>query len=322
MAAANFPGSFGPGVGCGLCPRRCGTDRAAGRRGICGAAGEVLVARAALHFWEEPPLSGDRGSGTVFFSHCPLQCRFCQNSRISSGGWGRAVDVAELADAMLGLQGQGAHNINLVTATHYAPAVRAAVERARSKGLSVPVVYNTSGYELPEVVDALEGTVDVWLPDFKYALPALASELSGVPDYPSVALEAIGHMVEQVKRAGGRYCDREGIMRRGVIVRHLVLPGQLENSLKALGILWERFGNDIDLSIMSQYTPPIGASWPADLADLSRPVLEEEYELVLGYADDLGFENLWWQQGDAVGESFVPEFDGTGVPGPFPQEHP
>lgn len=273
-----------------------------------------MVARAALHFWEEPPISGKRGSGAVFFSHCPLRCAFCQNGAISAGGWGVEVDADGLADAMLGLQNQGAHNINLVTATHYAPQVCAAVARARAAGLAVPVVYNTSGYELPAAVDALAGTVDVWLPDCKYAQPGLAHGLSGARDYPTVALDAIGRMAGQVERAGGRLVDDDGIMRRGVIVRHLVLPGHIDNSFAVLDLLWERFGNAIDLSVMNQYTPPAHAPARLDAyPEMARAVTEEEYEAVLDYADVLGFENLWWQQGGTVDESFVPAFDGTGV---------
>lgn len=300
---------------CSLCPRRCGARRLEGRAGVCGAANRIRVARAALHFWEEPPLSGERGSGAIFFAHCPLGCVFCQNSRISAGGWGRAVDCSELVRMMLDLEAQGAHNINLVTATHYAPQVREAVAEARAYGLGVPVVYNTSGYELPEVVHALASTVDVWLPDFKYASSSIAATLSRAASYPEVALDAIEAMVDSVKRAGGRWVDDDGIMRRGVIVRHLVLPGQLSNSLLALDRLWERFGNAIDVSVMSQYTPMQNVAWPVGFEDLGRSLYEEEYEFVLDHSDDLGFDNLWWQQGDAVGESFIPEFDGTGVPG-------
>ncbi len=304
---------------CGLCPRRCGARRAAGQRGACGADGRMLVARAALHYWEEPPISGERGSGAVFFANCPLKCAYCQNGRISAGGWGVETGVEGLAASMLDLQGQGALNVNLVTATHYAPQVRAAVALARERGLSIPVVYNTSGYELPEVVDALAGTVQVWLPDFKYADAGLAASLSGAGDYPQVALAAIERMVGQVERAGGRSCDADGALLRGVVVRHLVLPGHIDNSFRALDLLWGRFGNRIDLSVMNQYTPP--ARPPARLArfpELARPVSDDEYESVLDYADLLGFETMWWQQGGTVGESFVPEFDGTGVAG----EHP
>ena len=298
---------------CELCPRRCGARRLEGQRGVCGADGTLRVARAALHFWEEPPLSGERGSGAVFFSHCPLKCAFCQNASISAEGWGVEVGQEDLVAAMLDLQAQGAHNINLVTATHYAPQVRAAVAQARGRGLAVPVLYNTSGYERPRVIDALAETVQVWLPDFKYADRALARGLSRAADYTEVALEAIGRMVGQVERAGGRLCDDDGIMRRGVIVRHLVLPGHVGNSLLALETLWDRFGNAVDVSVMNQYTPPAGGAWLGEYPELARPLADEEYELVLDHADDLGFENLWWQQGGTVGESFVPAFDGTGL---------
>lgn len=300
--------------GCRLCPRQCGARRTQGRVGVCGADDTVRVARAALHFWEEPPLSGERGSGAIFFAHCPLGCLFCQNARISAGGWGKPITCEGLIGAMLDLQAQGAHNINLVTATHYAPQVRAAVLGARERGLRVPVVYNSSGYELPQTIWALEHAVNVWLPDFKYADTRIAAALSRAADYPAVALDAIEAMVAQVDRAGGRLVNAEGLMERGVIVRHLVLPGQLENSYRALDLLWERFGNAVDVSVMSQYTPPRGVRWPQGFEDLERPLWEEEYELVLDHSDDLGFENLWWQQGDAVGESFIPDFDGTGVP--------
>ena len=283
--------------------------------GVCGAGSRVLVARAALHFWEEPPLSGERGSGAVFFAHCPLSCAFCQNASISAGGWGVEVDEDGLVRAMLGLQGQGAHNINLVTATHYAPQVRSAVAAARAAGLTLPVVYNSSGYEQVEVVRALEGTVDVWLPDFKYADPLLAARLSRAGDYPEVALHAVEQMVALVEGAGGRAEDGEGMLLRGVVVRHLVLPGHLDNSFRALDMLWERFGNAVDLSVMNQYTPPADTARLVSFPELMRPLTEEEYELVLDHADDLGFERMWWQQGGTVSESFVPEFDGTGVGG-------
>ena len=301
---------------CELCPRRCGVDRLSGRLGRCRADARVHVARAALHFWEEPPLSGVRGSGAIFFSHCPLGCVFCQNGSISEGGFGLGVSVGRLAQMMLELQDQGAHNINLVTATHYAPQARVAVLEARAAGLALPVVYNTSGYELPQVIDALADAVDVWLPDCKYASPELARRLSFAPDYPSVALDAIERMVTHVERAGGRIVDDEGIMGRGVIVRHLVLPGHVDDSCAVLDALWERFGNRIDLSVMNQYTPQCGPDGVPGFPELGRPVSDEEYEVVLDHADELGFETMWWQQGGTVSESFVPEFDATGVAGP------
>lgn len=308
--ALELPGAL---RSCRLCPRRCGVDRLAGQLGACGAGAEVLVARAALHYWEEPPLSGESGSGAVFFSHCPLSCRYCQNGSISQGGWGVAVGLEGLRDSMLSLQAQGALNINLVTATHYAPQARAAVRAARVSGLALPVVYNTSGYELPEAVRALSGTVDIWLPDFKYASPRLARGLSGAGDYPGVALRAIEEMVALVEAAGGRAEREDGTMLRGVIVRHLVLPGHVDESIAALDMLWDRFGNRVDVSVMNQYTPPRRAEGLAGFPELMEPLAADDYEAVLDHADDLGFERMWWQQGGTVSESFVPEFDGTGV---------
>ena len=308
-----YPGAY---ERCELCPRRCGVNRLAGQTGRCHADAHVRVARAALHFWEEPPLSGDRGSGAIFFSYCPLGCVFCQNGSISEGGFGLPVSVGRLAQMMLELQAQGAHNINLVTATHFAPQARAAVLEARAAGMSLPVVYNTSGYELPQVIDALSDVVDVWLPDCKYADPQLARRLSFALDYPGVALDAIGRMVERMEAAGGRLVDEDGIMERGVIVRHLVLPGHIDDSCAVLDALWGRFGNRIDLSVMNQYTPQCGPAGVPGFPELGRAVSDEEYEAVLDHADELGFETMWWQQGGTVSESFVPEFDATGVAGP------
>lgn len=299
---------------CSLCPRRCGARRAQGVAGACGMTSELRVARSALHFWEEPPISGEAGSGAIFFSGCPLRCVFCQNHEISSGGFGLSVGTSRLAEMMLELQGAGALNINLVTALHFAPQVREAVALARGAGLAVPIVCNTSGYELAEVVRALSGTVDVWLTDFKYADGRLAAELSAAPDYPDVAAEALAAMVEGVRAAGGRALAEDGRMLRGVIVRHLVLPGHADDSCAVLDRVWQIAGNDVDLSIMNQYTPNERCRRAG--GDLARGVLEEEYELALCHADDLGFERIWWQEGGTVSESFVPAFDATGVVGP------
>ncbi len=301
---------------CALCPRLCGARRLDGQRGVCGADGTLRIARAALHYWEEPPISGEEGSGAIFFSHCSLKCRFCQNGSISAGGFGKAISEDRLWHIMLELQAQGANNINLVTATHYAPQAADAVRRARAEGLRIPIVYNTSSYELPWVVDELAGVVDVWLPDDKYASADLARRLSRAGDYPSLALAAIERMVASVEARGGRLVDERGIMRRGVIVRHLVLPGHVADSLRVLDGLWARFGNRIDVSVMNQYTPQCGPEGLPDAPELGRALSDEEYELVLDHADDLGFENMWWQQGGTVSESFVPAFDMTGVDAP------
>ncbi len=305
---------------CGLCPRRCGAHRLSGARGACGMSADLTVARSALHFWEEPPISGESGSGAIFFSGCPLRCVFCQNHEISSGGFGLPVSTARLAEMMLELQGQGALNINLVTPSHFTPHVVEAVRMARAAGLSVPVVCNTSGYETVETVRALAEVVDVWLTDFKYSSPDLAGRLSGAPDYPEVAADALAEMLAAVRAAGGPATGEDGRMLRGVIVRHLVLPGQAEDSCAVLDRVWGLAGNEADLSVMNQYTPNDRCRRAGGA--LSHGVSEEEYELVLCHADDLGFERIWWQEGGTVSESFVPAFDATGVEGPELRRRP
>ena len=299
---------------CELCPRRCRARRSQGRAGRCGMTSELRVARSALHLWEEPPISGESGSGAIFFSGCPLGCVFCQNHEISGEGFGLVVSARRLAQMMLELQAQGALNVNLVTPLHFSPQVREAVGLAREAGLELPVVCNTSGYELPEVVAALGGVVDVWLTDFKYADGALAGALSGAPDYPEVAASALEAMLESLRAAGGREVAPDGAMRRGIIVRHLVLPGHADDSCAVLDRVWEIAGNEADLSVMNQYTPNEACRRAG--GELARAVTDEEYEIVLCHADDLGFERIWWQEGGTVSESFVPAFDATGVDGP------
>ena len=299
---------------CQLCPRRCGAERATGHAGFCGATSTLRIARSALHFWEEPPISGERGSGAIFFTGCPLRCVFCQNHEISQEGFGIEVTIGRLAQMMLELQGQGALNINLVTPLHYAPHVREAVLRARESGLSLPIVCNTSGYERREVVRAMADVVDIWLTDFKYASPEVAGRLSAVRDYPTVAEAALAEMLDSLRRAGGLSMAEDGSMRRGIIVRHLVLPGQVDDSLAVLDTVWRLCGNEVDLSVMNQYTPNEACLRAG--GTMARAVNDDEYELVLDYADALGFERMWWQEGGTVSESFVPPFDATGVVGP------
>ena len=299
---------------CELCPRACGAARAAGERGACGATATLRVARAALHFWEEPPISGEAGSGAIFFSSCTLRCVFCQNAEISSGNFGHDVTVARLAQMMLELQGQGALNINLVTPGHFAPQVVDAALRARAAGLAIPIVCNTGGYETPQTVRLLSRVVDIWLTDFKYASGPLAARLSRARDYPEVAAAALVEMLASVRAHGGPANAEDGHMLRGTIVRHLVLPGHVDDSMAVLDRVWELAGNEVDLSVMNQYTP--NAACRERGGDLARAVTDEEYEAVLDHADDLGFERMWWQQGGTVSESFVPAFDATGVEGP------
>lgn len=298
---------------CELCPRRCRADRAHGQIGACGAGSALTVARAALHFWEEPPISGESGSGTVFFSGCPLKCVFCQNHEISTGAFGLEIPEERLVRIMLELQGQGANNINLVTATHWAHLLPRAILKARTCGLTIPIVYNTSGYELPEAVEELGDLVDIWLTDFKYADPGLGRALSRVSDYPACASEALAHMEQAVARRGGARYNGSGLMERGIIVRHLVLPGHADDSLRALDLIWETAG-DVPISVMNQYTP--NARMRRLGGELARAVTDEEYELVLDHADDLGFTQMFWQEGGSVDESFTPAFDTTGVLAP------
>lgn len=295
---------------CELCPRRCRSDRAAGERGVCGATDTLRLARAALHFWEEPPISGEEGSGTVFFSGCPLKCVYCQNHEISTGNFGIDVSPERLAQIMLELQDQGALNINLVTATHYAHLLPEAIAAARARGLAIPIVYNTSGYERVEAVRELDDLVDIWLTDFKYADAELGCALSHVPDYPSVAQSALIEMARQLERHGGGAARADGTWTRGIIVRHLVLPGHAEDSCRVLDLIWDAVG-DVPISVMNQYTP--NAAMRAAGGELARAVTREEYERVLDHADDLGFTQMFWQEGGAVDESFTPPFDTTGV---------
>lgn len=295
---------------CELCPRRCRADRAAGERGVCGATDTLRLARAALHFWEEPPISGEAGSGTVFFSGCPLKCVYCQNHEISTGNFGIDVSPERLAQIMLELQDQGALNINLVTATHYAYLLPEAIAAARAQGLAIPIVYNTSGYERVEAVRELDDLVDIWLTDFKYADAGLGRALSHVPDYPSVAQSALIEMARQLERHGGGAARADGTWTRGIIVRHLVLPGHVEDSCRVLDLIWDAVG-DVPISVMNQYTP--NAAMRAAGGELARAVTREEYERVLDHADDLGFTQMFWQEGGAVDESFTPPFDTTGV---------
>ena len=315
--------SYNLPTSCDLCPRRCGADRAAGERGVCGADDALVVARAALHFWEEPPISGSRGSGTVFFAHCPLRCCYCQNAVIAAGQAGRAVDVGRLAEMLLELAAQGALNVNFVTPTHYAPQARAAVAQARGRGLALPVVWNTSGYETVAAVQASAGTVDAYLADFKYADPSLAARYSKAPDYPDVALAALDEMARQTGAPEFDEVDGDPRLVRGTVVRHLMLPGALEDSKRVVRLVHERFGDDVLLSLMNQYTPVLADAAAAGderaaaalrgCPELALRVPDEDYERLLDYADALGGEEYFWQEGGAAEESFIPPFDLTGV---------
>lgn len=288
---------------CNICPRRCGADRRYGN-GYCGEGDKIRIARAAAHYWEEPCISGVRGSGAVFFGGCNMGCVFCQNGAISRGGRGRLYSDGETADIFLRLQGESVHNINLVTPTHFTHRIKNALSIAKSKGLDLPVVWNSGGYELEETLRGLEGLVDVYMPDFKYMDGELGLKYSHAADYASVARAALDEMVLQ--RGEARFED--GIMTRGVIVRHLVLPGCSEDSKAVLRFLHRRYGNAIYISLMKQYTP-----MRAELPDeLGRRLEEAEYDVLAAYALRLGIEQGFFQEGDPVGQSFIPEFDLVG----------
>jgi len=295
------------GEKCALCPRKCGAKRLLGKTGFCGGGKEAKVARAALHFWEEPCISGEEGSGTVFFSGCTMRCVFCQNKEISRGEAGKNVSVERLSKIFLELQEKGANNINLVTPMHFAPQITSALDIARKNGLSLPIVWNTGGWELPESVEAVRDYADIWLSDFKYFDNSLAEKFSDAKNYFEIASKSLEKMVEQT---GEAVFDDEGMMKKGVIVRHLVLPGHTDDSKKILRWLWEKFGEKIWISIMNQYTPLCSDErYP----ELFRSVTDEEYDEVIDFALSLGIENAFVQEGGAVGESFIPPFDLEGV---------
>ena len=282
---------------CTLCPRRCGVNRNSGARGFCGAGSAVRIARTMLHRWEEPCLVGAHGAGAVFFAHCTLRCVYCQNHAISHEGRGREIATEELAAAFLSLAAKGAATLDLVTPTHYTPQILSALTQARAKGLTLPVVWNTSGYETTENIARLAGTVDIYLPDLKYA-----TEESGRPDYAATIWDALAAMVAQV---GSVRFSPDGRLLRGVLVRHLVLPGHRHESIALVRRLWETFGDAIQLSLMRQYTPLYRA---AEFPPLHRRLTTFEYESVVAAARELGMEHVYVQGAEAVGAQYVPDF--------------
>ncbi|MBO5326515.1 MAG: radical SAM protein [Clostridia bacterium] len=289
-------------MGCTLCPRRCGVDRARGEVGYCGMPAEVRVARAALHPFEEPPISGTRGSGTVFFVGCSLRCVYCQNSAIRSPDAGKLFSTKELGELFLALQKEGAHNINLVTPTHYADRIAEALSAVRER-LSIPVVYNCGGYERVETLRRLEGLVDIYLPDFKYSSATLSGEYSAAPDYSEVATAALAEMLRQT---GEVRFDGAGLMTRGVMVRHLVLPGSRKDSMAVLDLIAKTLPvSKIRLSLMRQYTPDFAPRSAPKC--LQRRVTSFEYDSVMAHARFLGFEG-YFQTGESVGTAFTPDF--------------
>ena len=269
--------------------------------------GTIYLARAALHMWEEPCISGTKGSGAVFFSGCGLRCCFCQNHDIAIGSRGLAVSVERIGEIFLELKEKGAANINLVTGAHYVPQIIEALKLARMQGMDLPVVYNSSGYEKLETLKLLEGYVDIYLPDLKYMEPDLAQKFSHAPDYVERAKAAIKEMVRQ---SGSCQFGEDGYIRRGTIVRHLILPGHTKNSRKVLRYLHETYGEEIYISIMNQYTPVRDFG---EFKELNRKVTKREYEKVLDTAVEMGIQNGFIQEGETASESFIPEFDYEGV---------
>ena len=292
---------------CALCPRQCGVNRLDGVRGYCGAGLLARVALVSLHPWEEPCLAGNVGAGTVFFSHCSLRCVFCQNAVVSHEAEGIDVDEARLTEIFLEQQARGAATLDLVTPTHFAPQILMALREARRRGLTLPVVWNSSGYELPETVRALAAEIDVFLPDLKYIDEKSAAECSDARDYFSFASAAISAMVEA---KGAPVLGAGGLMKRGVLVRHLILPGKRKESMKILDWLWENFGDQILLSLMGQYTPMYGAE---KVKGMNRRLTTFEYQSVVDHAIELGITRCYVQERGAASEEFVPKFDGTGV---------
>lgn len=292
---------------CLLCPRKCGINRSTGQTGICGVSSEIKVARAALHYWEEPCISGKRGSGAVFFSGCSLHCVFCQNREISDGKEGKVISKERLSDIFMELADKGANNINLVTPGQYIPDIVWAVNDAKSRGMKLPIIYNTSGYENVTELKLLEGIVDVYLPDFKYMDSTLSARYSRAKDYPSVAKQALSEMVRQ--QLDVVIDDATGLIQKGVIVRQLLLPGHVNDAKAVLKYLYDTYHDHVYISMMSQFTPIALKDYP----EINRTVTRREYERLVDYALEIGITNAFIQEGDVAKDSFIPAFDCEGV---------
>lgn len=292
---------------CLLCPRKCGINRRTGQAGVCGVSSEIMVARAALHYWEEPCISGKRGSGAVFFSGCSLHCVFCQNREISDGKEGKVISKERLSDIFMELADKGANNINLVTPGQYIPDIVWAVNDAKSRGMKLPIIYNTSGYENVTELKLLEGIVDVYLPDFKYMDSTLSAMYSRAKDYPSVAKQALSEMVRQ--QPDVVIDDATGLIQKGVIVRQLLLPGHVNDAKAVLKYLYDTYHDHVYISMMSQFTPIALKDYP----EINRTVTRREYERLVDYALEIGITNAFIQEGDVAKDSFIPAFDCEGV---------
>ena len=292
---------------CLLCPRKCGINRSTGQTGVCGVSSEIKVARAALHYWEEPCISGKRGSGAVFFSGCSLHCVFCQNREISDGKAGKLISKERLSDIFMELADKGANNINLVTPGQYIPDIVWAVNDAKSRGMKLPIIYNTSGYENVTELKLLEGIVDVYLPDFKYMDSTLSARYSRAKDYPSVAKQALSEMVRQ--QPDVVIDDATGLITKRVIVRQLLLPGHVNDAKAVLKYLYDTYHDHVYISMMSQFTPIALKDYP----EINRTVTRREYERLVDYALEIGITNAFIQEDDVAKDSFIPAFDCEGV---------
>ena len=292
---------------CLLCPRKCGINRRTGQTGVCGVSSEIKVARAALHYWEEPCISGKRGSGAVFFSGCSLHCVFCQNREISDGKEGKVISKERLSDIFMELADKGANNINLVTPGQYIPDIVWVVNDAKSRGMKLPIIYNTSGYENVTELKLLEGIVDVYLPDFKYMDSTLSARYSRAKDYPSIAKQALSEMVRQQPDVVIDNATR--LIQKGVIVRQLLLPGHVNDAKAVLKYLYDTYHDHVYISMMSQFTPIALKDYP----EINRTVTRREYERLVDYALEIGITNAFIQEGDVAKDSFIPAFDCEGV---------
>ncbi len=291
---------------CELCCRRCKVNRNQGKLGFCGMDASLYAARAELHFWEEPCISGEAGSGTVFFSGCSLQCVFCQNHDIAVAKAGKQISQKRLTEIFLELQAKGALNINLVTPTHYVPQIIDALREAKKNGLTLPIVYNTGSYDTVETIQSLDGLIDIYLPDLKYYSSELSTRYSKAPNYFDCASKTISEMFRQV----GQPQFEKDQMIKGLIVRHLALPNALHDSKKVLKYLWESYGDQIYVSIMNQYTPRQATE---KYPEINRKLTKREYNKLIDYALDLGYSNAFIQEGETALESFIPSFTYEGI---------
>lgn len=292
---------------CLLCNRKCGVNRLKGELGVCSAGDSIRIARAALHLWEEPPISGENGSGTVFFSHCNFKCVFCQNHEISQNYNGATISIERLSDIFLELQQKGANNINLVTPTHYVPQIIEALDIAKVKGLKLPILYNTNGYDSLDTIKYLDGYIDVYLPDFKYFNNKYAIKYSKVNDYKDNLIPVLKEMIRQT---GSTKFDDNGLITKGVIIRHLMLPGLLFDSKKVIDTIYKTFGNQVYISIMNQYTPMFKA---CEYPEINKRLNSKHYDSLINYASEIGVINGFIQDSEASSTDFVPSFNLEGV---------